>query len=421
MKITFRGRVAHAWRAFTSRDPTLGLRHYGISYSRNPDRPRLSYQNERTILNSTMNRIALDVAAVDVKHCRIDKNGRFVEEINSGLNRCLTVEANCDQTARDFIHDVVLSCMDEGVVAIVPMETDDENPFESNSFDVTQFRVGKIKEWFPYYVKVEVYNDLKGERQEGIFPKSCTPIIENPFYAIMNEPNSTIKRLSRKLALLDYTDENSASGKLDLIIQLPYSVKSESRRNEAEIRRKRLEDQLTESTRYGVAYVDSTEKIIQLNRSLENNLLKQVEYLTTQALSQLGVTEGILNGTASQQEMTNYENRVVIPFVQAICEEMNRKYLTKTARTQGQRIMYFRDPLKFVTVETVSDIADKLLRNEIMTPNEFRQVLGMRPAEDPSADKLRNRNISESKEQIEAKTNQPTISYEERVKNQNGN
>ncbi len=420
MEYNFRTRIAHAWKVLKSRDPTYGIRPHGISYSRNPDRPILSCRNERTILNSIMNRIALDVAAVDIKHCRLDENGRFLEEIDSGLNRCLTLEANLDQTSRDFIHDVVLSCMDEGVVAIVPMETDDENPLESNAFDVTQFRVGKIKEWFPEHVRVEVYNDLKGEKDEKIFPKKFVGIIENPFYAVMNERNSTIQRLSRKLALLDYTDENAASGKLDLIIQLPYTVKSETRRNEAEMRRKRLEDQLTSSTKYGVAYVDSTEKIIQLNRSLENNLLKQVEYLTNQALSQLGMTEAILNGTASTQEMINYTNRIIIPFVQAIADELKRKYLTNTARTQKQSIIYFRDPLRMVTVETVADVSDKLTRNEIMTPNEIRQILGMIPSKDPSADELRNRNISESK-QVVKETEKQNIDNEGRVKNQNGN
>lgn len=418
MELEIGSRIVHAWNAFkNNRDPTRRFRPFGVSHSYNPVIPRLSYRNEKTIVNAIYNRIAIDVADVNIRHCRLDDNGRFLEEINSGLNRCLRLEPNIDQTARAFIHDITLSCLDEGCVAVVPTEADDD-PIENDCFGISQLRVGKILEWYPDAVRVQLYNDFTGEKSELVYPKKSVAIIENPFYAVINEPNSTIQRLIRKLALLDYSDENAASGKLDLIIQLPYTVKSEARRNEAEIRRERLEKQLTDSSKYGVAYVDSTEKIIQLNRSLENNLLTQIEYFTNQAYSQLGITEAILNNTANEQEMLNYKNRIVLPFVQAIVDEFNRKFLTNTARTQKQSIEYFSDPFKLVPVNNIAEIADKFTRNEIMTSNEIRQIIGMKPSDDPKADELRNSNISESKAEI---ANDQAIINEERSNSQNGN
>ena len=397
MEFNINTRLVHAWNAFMNRDPTY--QNVGPGYSLRPDRPRLGHGNERSIVSSIFNRIALDVATIDIKHCRLDSAGRFIEEIDSGINRCLNFEANIDQSGRAFLHDIVLSMFDEGAVAIVPVDTS-FNPKISNSFSIDSVRTGKIIEWYPKHVKVRIYNDRRGEKEDILLPKSQVGIIENPLYAIVNEPNSTLQRLMRKLSLLDATDEKTASGKLDLIIQLPYVAKTQARREQAERRRNDMEDQLTNS-KYGVAYIDGTEKVIQLNRSLENNLLKQVEYWTNMLYSQLGITQAVLDGTADEQTMLNYNNRTVEPIVAAIADELKRKFLTKTARSQGQSIEYFRDPFRLVPVNNIAEIADKFTRNEIMTSNEIRQIVGMKPADDPKADELRNSNISQSKQEAE--------------------
>ena len=389
-------RIKNGWNAFLNRDPTEGYlpySGYGVSYSSRPDRVRFTRGNERSIVNSIFNRIAVDAASTTIEHVRVDENERFQEIIFSGIQNCLNVEANIDQTGRAFIEDVVMSMEDEGCVAIVPIDTD-KDPNDTASFDVLSMRTGKITSWYPYHVRVEVYNERIGRKQEIVLPKSYICIIENPFYSIMNEPNSTLKRLVRKLNLLDVIDEQSGSGKLDLIIQLPYVIKTEARRQEAEKRRKEIENQLRD-TKYGIAYTDGTEHITQLNRPAENNLLKQIEYLTTLLYSQLGITEEILNGTATEEAMLNYNNRVIEPILSAISNELYRKFLTKTARTQGQRIKFFRDPFRLVPVNQIAEIADKFTRNEIMTSNEIRQVIGMKPSDDPKADELRNSNLSE--------------------------
>lgn len=414
MEFNIKTRLAHAWNAFMNRDPTYYS--VGPGYSLRPDRPRLGHGNERSIVSSIFNRIALDAAAIDIKHCRLDSSGRFIEEIESGINECLNFEANIDQSGRAFLHDVVLSMLDEGAVAIVPVDTS-FNPKISNSFSIDSVRTGKIIEWYPKHVKVRIYNDRRGEKEDIILSKSQVGIIENPLYAIVNEPNSTLQRLMRKLSLLDATDEKTASGKLDLIIQLPYVAKTQARREQAERRRNDMEEQLTNS-KYGVAYIDSTEKVIQLNRSLENNLLKQVEYWTNMLYSQLGITQAVLDGTADEQTMLNYNNRTVEPIIAAIADELKRKFLTKTARFQGQSIEYFRDPFRLVPVNNIAEIADKFTRNEIMTSNEIRQIVGMKPADDPKADELRNSNISQSKQ--EAENAVPVIKNEERREGQNG-
>lgn len=389
-------RLQHAWNAFMNKDPTYYYtsHSYGGSYSYRPDRPRLRLGNDRSIIASVFNRIALDVAAVDLKHCRLDNDGRYIGEINSNLNNCLTLESNIDQTARSFIQDCVLSMFDEGCVALVPVDTT-KNPALTDSYDILTMRTGAVLEWKPNHVKVRVYNDRKGEKEDITVPKSTVAIIENPLYAIINEPNSTAKRLMRKLSLLDVTDEQTASGKLDLIIQLPYIVKTEARRAQANIRRKEVEEQLTGS-KYGIAYTDGTEKITQLNRPVENNLMSQVEYLTTQLFAQLGITQSILDGTADEKTMLNYYNRSIEPIVSAIVDEMKRKFLSKTARSQGQSIRAFRDPFRLVPVNDIAEIADKFTRNEILTSNEVRQIIGMKPSGDPKADELVNSNISQS-------------------------
>lgn len=394
MEYRFIDRLKHAYNAFQKRAPTWAPS--GSSYSANPDRPRLSRGNERSIITTIYNRIAIDVAAIDIKHCRLDENRRYIEDVKSGLNECLNIEANIDQTGSAFIQDIVLSMLDEGVVAIVPVDTS-LNPNVTSSYDILSMRVGKITEWFPKDVRVELYNDSTGLKQEIIIPKRQVGIIENPFYAICNESNSTLQRLKRKLSLLDIADEQTASGKLDLIIQLPYVVKTEARREQADRRRKDLEEQLSGS-KYGIAYADGTEKITQLNRSLENNLLKQIEYLTEQVYAQFGITQEVLNGTADEKTMLNYNNRTIEPIVSAITEELRRKFLTKTARSQGQSITYFRDPFRLVPVNDIAEIADKFTRNEIMTSNEIRQVIGMKPSDDPKADQLVNSNISQPDE-----------------------
>ena len=396
MEQSFGSRLKHAWNVFRSRDPTSEFMDAGASYYNRPDRPRFTRGNERSITTSVLNRIALDASAIDILHVRLDKNGRFLEEINSGINNCLTLSANTDQTGRAFKQDIVMSMLDEGCVAIVPTDTT-INPTVTDSYDVETMRVGKIIQWRPQHVQVRLYNEQTGKKEELWLPKKMVAIVENPLYAVMNEPNSTMQRLIHKLGLLDITDEQTASGKLDLIIQLPYVIKTDARRQQAENRRKDIEMQLAGS-KYGIAYTDGTEKITQLNRSLENNLMKQVEYLTNQLYSQLGITQTILDGTADEKTMLNYYSRTIEPIVSAIADEMKRKFLTKTARTQNQSIEFFRNPFKLVPVNDIAEIADKFTRNEIMTSNEIRQIVGMKPSDDPKADELRNSNIAETKE-----------------------
>lgn len=396
MELTIGSRLKHAFNAFMNRDPTLSRYSDGPGYSYRPDRSRFTRGNEKTIVTSVFNRIALDVASMTFTHCQLDENGRYLKDIKSGLNNCLNLEANIDQTGRAFIQDVVMSALDEGVVAMVPIDTD-LDPANTDSYDIESIRTGKIIEWRAREIKATVYNDRTGYKQDIFLDKRKVGIVENPLYAVVNESNSIGKRLMRKLALLDVTDEQTASGKLDMIIQLPYAIKSEARANQAEKRRQSIEQQLTGS-KYGIAYIDSAEHITQLNRSLENNLLKQIEYLTNLFFSQLGITQSILDGTADEKTMLNYYNRTVEPFVSAIVDEMKRKFLTKTARTQGKSIKAFRDPFKLVPVNDIAEIADKFTRNEIMTSNEIRQVIGMKPSEDPKADELRNSNISQAKE-----------------------
>lgn len=396
MEQSFGSRLKHAWNVFRSRDPTAESMDAGASYYNRPDRPRFTRGNERSITTSVLNRIALDASAIDILHVRLDKNGRFLEEINSGINNCLTLSANTDQTGRAFKQDVVMSMLDEGCVAIVPTDTT-MNPKVTDSYDVETMRVGKIIQWRPQHVQVRLYNEQTGKKEEIWLPKKMVAIVENPLYAVMNEPNSTMQRLIHKLGLLDITDEQTASGKLDLIIQLPYVIKTDARRQQAENRRKDIEMQLAGS-KYGIAYTDGTEKITQLNRSLDNNLMKQVEYLTNQLYSQLGITQTILDGTADEKTMLNYYSRTIEPIVSAIADEMKRKFLTKTARTQNQSIEFFRNPFKLVPVNDIAEIADKFTRNEIMTSNEIRQIVGMKPSDDPKADELRNSNIAETKE-----------------------
>ena len=396
MEISLSSRMKYAWNAFFNKDPTRSYRDIGIGYSFRPDRMRFSRGNERSIVTSVYNRIALDVAAVDMFHVRLDENNRFLSTIDSGLNNCLTVEANTDQTGRAFLQDVVMSMMDEGCVAIVPTDTDDD-PGDGipGSFDIDAMRTGQILEWYPQHVRVRVYNERTGQKEDILMTKQSVAIIENPLYAVINEPNSTMQRLIRKLNLLDVIDEQNSSGKLDLIIQLPYIIKTEARRRQAESRRKDIEDQLRGS-KYGIAYTDGTEHITQLNRPVENNLMSQIEYLTSMLYSQLGITQGILDGTADEKTMLNYYNRTIEPILSAIADEMKRKFLTKTVRSQRQSIKFFRDPFKLVPVSEISEIADKFTRNEIMTSNEVRQVIGMKPSDDPKADELRNKNLSES-------------------------
>ena len=416
MGLNLGARLKHAYNAFTNRDPTGSYISIGPGYSSRPDRPRMSHGNEKSIVTSIVNRIALDVASVEIRHCRLDDDGRYVEEINSGLNKCLKLEANIDQTSRAFIQDLVISAFDEGSVAIVPVDTT-LNPEVTDSWDIQSMRAGKILEWYPEKVLIRVYNDRTGEKEDILLPKKQVGIFENPLYAVFNEPNSTMKRLVRKLSLLDVTDERTASGKLDLIIQLPYVVKTQTRREQAENRRKDLEDQLAGS-KYGVAYIDGTERVTQLNRSVENNLMKQIEYLTNMLYSQLGITQSVLDGTADEKTMLNYTNRTIEAFVSAIVDEMKRKFLSKTARSQGQSIEYFRDPFRLVPIDNIAEIADKLTRNEIMTSNEIRQKIGMKPSKDPKADELRNRNISQSKEEV--KVDEEMIKNKEGGNGQNG-
>lgn len=411
MELNFGSRLMHAWNAFTNRDPTYP-RTLGESYYHRPDRVQFTRGNERSIATAVYNRIAMDVAAVEIRHVKLDENMRYSSDIDSGLNKCLNLEANIDQTGRAFIQDVVMSMLDEGCVAIVPVDTS-MDPTVSGSYSIDSMRTGKIVQWYPQHVKVRLYNDRTGKKQEVTLPKSTVAIIENPLYAVINEPNSTMQRLIRKLSLLDVTDEQTASGKLDLIIQLPYVIKTQSKRDEAERRRKEIERQLAGS-KYGIAYADGTERITQLNRSVENNLMKQIEYLTEMLYSQLGITQTVMDGTADEKTMLNYNNRSIEPIVSAIVDELKRKFLTKTARSQGQSIMMFRDPFKLVPVNNIAEIADKFTRNEIMTSNEFRQVIGMKPSDDPKADQLVNANISQPKEEYEEQEAQDMQEQEER-------
>lgn len=397
MEISVGSRFKNAWNAFLNRDPTLGFRDIGSGYSYRPDRFRLTRGNERSIVTSVYNRIALDVAAIDIRHVKLDDEGRFCSVVDSTLNNCLSVEANLDQTGRAFVQDAVMSMMDEGCIAIVPVDTDDD-PDDTTGYKILSMRVGRIRDWYPKHVRVELYNENTGRKQDIIVPKETVAIVENPLYAVINEPNSTMQRLIRKLNLLDAVDEQSSSGKLDLIIQLPYVIKSEARRKQAEQRRSDIEKQLSGS-KYGIAYTDGTEKITQLNRSLENNLMKQIEYLTSMLYSQLGITQSILDGTADDKTMLNYYNRTIEPIIAAIVDEMKRKFLTKTARSQNKSIKFFRDPFKLVPVADLAEISDKFTRNEIATSNEMRQVIGWKPSDDPKADELRNSNLSHPKDE----------------------
>ena len=398
MAETILTRLKNAFNAFFNKDPTADYsKDLGMSYYYRPDRQRFTGGNERTIVTSVYNRIALDAAAIEIKHVRLDENERYKETVNSGLNYCLTTEANIDQTGRAFIQDVVMSMLDEGCVAIVPVDTDID-PAKSSSYDILSLRTGKIIQWFPNHVKVKVYNDRTGQKEEIILPKNKVGIVENPLYAVINEPNSTMQRLIRKLAMLDAVDEQSSSGKLDLIIQLPYTIKSEARRKQAEERSSSIEAQL-KGSKYGIAYIDGTERITQLNRPIENNLMKQIEYLTSTLYSQLGITQTILDGTADEKTMLNYYSRTIEPIISAIVDELKRKFLTKTARTQSQSIKFFRDPFKLVPVNNIADIADKFTRNEIMSSNEMRQIIGMKPSDDPKADQLINSNLNHPEEQ----------------------
>ena len=409
-----RDRLQHAWNAFVYNDNTyVDPQNLGGLSTYKPDRVHFSRGVERSIVTSVYNRLALDVSSIAIKHVRLDENGRFKEEVDSGLQNCLNVEANIDQTGRAFLQDVVMSMLDEGCVAIVPVDTTID-PAKSGSYEINTMRTGKILEWYPAHVRVRVYNDKRGIHEEIVLPKSAVAIIENPLYAVINEPNSTMQRLIRKLNLLDVVDEQTSSGKLDLIIQLPYVIKTDARRKQAEERRKDIEMQLSGS-KYGIAYTDGTERITQLNRPAENNLMKQVEYLTSMLYSQLGLTQSIMDGSADDKTMLNYYNRTVEPILAAITDEIKRKFLTKTARSQKQTIMYFRDPFKLTPVLDLAEIADKFTRNEIMTSNEIRQIVGMKPADDPSADELRNKNLNQSNEVID---NKKAIQSPEEIQNE---
>lgn len=411
-------RFQRGWNAFVNnRDPTYRYNELGVGYAYRPDRIRLTRGNERSIVTSIYNRIAIDASNITIQHARLDDEERFLSVVKSGLNNCLTLSANLDQTARAFIQDGVMSMLDEGCVALVPVDTT-VNPEKTGSYDIESIRTGKILEWYPSHIKVRVYNEKKGKKEDIVISKNAVAIIENPLYAVINEPNSTMQRLIRKLNLLDSIDEQSGSGKLDLIIQLPYTIKTQARKTQAEARTKDIEMQLSGS-KYGIAYADAAEKITQLNRPVENNLMKQVEYLTSMLYSQLGITQSVMDGTADEKTMLNYYNRTIEPIISAFVDEMKRKFLTKTARSQNQSIVFFRDPFKLVPVNDLAEIADKMTRNEIMSSNEFRQVIGRKPSSDPRADELRNRNISQSKEDVAVSLNKDELN-EEGGKNQNG-
>ena len=418
MESPFGSRLKSAWNAFFSRDPTnVSYQIVGPGNSYRPDRTRFTRGNERSIITSVYNRLALDVASVSICHCKLDGDGRFSNIIDSNLNKCLNLSANIDQTGRAFIQDIVLSMFDEGCVAIIPVETD-KNPNLTESYDIFSMRTGQVITWYPSHVKVRVYNDRTGRKEDIVLNKKNVAIIENPFYSVMNEPSSTVQRLKRKLSLLDATDENTASGKLDLIMQLPYVIKTEARREQAEKRRKDIEAQLTGS-KYGIAYVDGTERVTQLNRPVENNLMKQIEYWTEMLYSQLGITQAIMDGTADEKTMLNYMSRTIEPIISIIVNECSRKFISKTARTQGQTIMYFKDPFRLVPVSELAEMADKFTRNEIMTSNEIRQVVGMKPSADPKADQLINSNISHPDDKTPGETMNTDKETNEGGKDQN--
>lgn len=396
MEFSFGNRLKHAWNAFMNKDSGRQYFNYGYSSGYRRDRPKFSRGIDRTIISSVYNRIALDVSQITIQHVKLDDNGRYKETMDSKLNDCLTLEANIDQTSRDFIQDLVLTIFDEGCAAIVPVDTSDDI-LRTGSFDILSMRVGKIVEWFPRAVRINVYNDQTGEREEIVLPKERVAIVDNPFYCVMNESNSVVQRIIQKFRLLDAVDEYSSSGKLDLIIQLPYVIKTKAREDQAEQRRKLIENQLANS-KYGIAYIDGTEHITQLNRSLENNFLTQIQYLVDLFYSQMGITSEVMNSTADEKTMLNYNTRTIEPIISAISDNMKRKFLTKTARSQGQSIMFFKDPFKLVPVSDLAEIADKMTRNEIMSSNELRQIIGMKPSSDPSADELRNKNLSQPAE-----------------------
>jgi len=393
MELTLTSRLKNAWNVFLNRDPTAYTKYHGPVSTYRPDRIQLTRRTERTIITSIFNRIALDCASIEMRHIKVDEDERYIKTIKSSLNYCLMDEANIDQTGRLFRQDLVMSMLNEGHVVILPVETD-TNPDNTGSYNIKSMRAGKVVSWYPRHVKVEAYNDITGRKEEIIVTKESVGIVENPLWEVINEPNSTLQRLVKKLALLDRVDEDSNSGKLDLIIQLPYVVKTETRRKQAEERRQMIEDQLANS-KYGIAYTDGTERIVQLNRAVENNLMGQIEYLTSMLYSQLGITKEILDGTANEQTMVNYYNRTIEPILSAFADEMKRKFLTKTARSQGQSISFFRDPFRLAPIEKIAEISDKMIRGEIMSPNELRQKIGMKPSEDPNADALRNRNLNQ--------------------------
>lgn len=412
---TLLSRIKGAWNVFTGRDPIRDFSsYYGMSSSYRPDRYRLSRGNERTIITSVYNRISMDAATVDIKHVKLDDNERYSETVDSGLNTCFTLEANIDQTSRAFKQDIYMSMLDEGCIAIVPVETS-VNPDNTGSYKIYSMRVGKIIDWYPSHVKVELYDDRDGRRKEITVPKSSVAIVENPLYAVVNEPNSVMQRLIRKLWILDAIDEQSGSGKLDLIIQLPYVIKSDARRKQAETRRKDIEDQLSGS-KYGIAYTDGTEHITQLNRPVENNLMKQIEYLTSMLYSQLGINQQILDGSANEETMLNYYSRTIEPIVSAVVDELKRKFLTKTARSQGQSVMSFRDPFRLVPATKLADLSDKMTRNEIMSSNEIRQIIGIKPSKDPAADELRNKNLNQAVDAMQGEPEQTEDNEKEETK-----
>ena len=409
--LTLGERFKNAWNAFYSRSPTNWNTATSYGYSYRPDRIRLTRGHEKSIITAVYNRIAIDVAAVSIKHVKLDENDRYLEDVDSGLNNIFTQEANIDQSGREFVQDIVMSMFDEGCVALVPIWTA-TRPKLSGAYDILTMRTGKVVNWYPEHVRVQVYNDRTGNKEELVLPKKLVAIIENPLYAVMNEPNSTMQRLIRKLNLLDAIDEQNSSGKLDLIIQLPYVVKSQMRQEQAEARRKQIENQLVGS-KYGIAYIDGTERITQLNRPVENNLMTQIEYLTNMLYGQLGITDDVIKGTADETVMLNYYNRTIEPILSAISNAVERKFLTKTARSQHQAIKFFRDPFRLAPVSQIAEIADKFTRNEIMTSNEIRQVIGMKPSDDPKADELRNSNISQSAEEQMPIGQYPEEGYEE--------
>ena len=397
-------RLQHAWNVFMNKDPTNLYRGYSSSYR--PDKLHYYTTNERSIVTSILTRVSIDAAAVKIRHVKVDDNNQFLEEIDSHMNECFSISANIDQAARTFFQDAIYSMLDEGYVAIVPTDTSFD-PKITGSYDVDALRVGQIKQWYPQSVMVNLYNENTGYKEDIVLPKSMVAIVQNPFYEVMNAPNSTLQRLKRKLSLLDVSDERVNSGKLDLIVQLPYTTKTQLKRDAASLRKREIEDQLVNSP-YGIAYIDGVERIIQLNRPVENNLMAQVEYLTNQLLSQLGITMEILNNTADENTMNNYNNRVIEPIVSTLVDEMARKFLTKTARTRKQSIIFIKDPLRIIPPSTVADIADKLTRNEILTSNDVRQLIGFKPSDDPKANELRNKNISQSAE-AEAAEEKKTI------------